>query len=97
MIRLYNPENKISIHALLAEGDSRSGGFVPNAYISIHALLAEGDDTFNVDTAAIIHFYPRPPRGGRPTRYMAESSCKKISIHALLAEGDAWLRPSGLC
>ena len=35
---------KISIHALLAEGDRTDGHIVgPVKFISIHALLAEGD------------------------------------------------------
>ena len=33
--------------------------------ISIHALREEGDPVPSVPTAARLHFYPRPPRGGR--------------------------------
>ena len=34
------------------------------------------------------YFYPRPPRGGRPTRAAATDSTEPISIHALREEGD---------
>ena len=34
--------------------------------ISIHALREEGDEAFRQDNANFKHFYPRPPRGGRP-------------------------------
>ena len=34
------------------------------------------------------HFYPRPPRGGRPTRFTTSTERKAISIHALREEGD---------
>ena len=33
--------------------------------ISIHALREEGDLTKSRSSTAILHFYPRPPRGGR--------------------------------
>ena len=56
----------ISIHALREEGDRFAYpvpvGSVP---ISIHALREEGDDTHQIDVACVMHFYPRPPRGGR--------------------------------
>ena len=38
---------------------------------------------------SLLHFYPRPPRGGRPPdgiQYNAETG---ISIHALREEGDS--------
>ena len=35
------------------------------------------------------YFYPRPPRGGRPTRAAATDSTEPISIHALREEGDS--------
>ena len=34
--------------------------------ISIHALREEGDRSFRTPISAPTHFYPRPPRGGRP-------------------------------
>ena len=35
--------------------------------ISIHALREEGDPALTAPTVAGVDFYPRPPRGGRPT------------------------------
>ena len=57
----------ISTHALLAEGDhQRLESTRLQEQISTHALLAEGDSMMPVASAAIMHFNPRPPRGGRP-------------------------------
>ena len=36
------------------------------SYISIHALREEGDLDTETEIEAVLHFYPRPPRGGRP-------------------------------
>ena len=57
---------RISIHALRAEGDQERGREEVRGGISIHALRAEGDAVM-IDTlpAVEIHFYPRPPCGGR--------------------------------
>ena len=33
-------------------------------------------------------FYPRPPRGGRPTMQAKKQHAGGISIHALREEGD---------
>ena len=57
----------ISIHALREEGDDRCvvDDCVHN--ISIHALREEGDAPLFEDLAVPMYFYPRPPRGGRPT------------------------------
>ena len=41
------------------------------------------------DCAVRRYFYPRPPRGGRPTRAAATGSTEPISIHALREEGDS--------
>ena len=35
-----------------------------------------------------LYFYPRPPRGGRPSRARSREPPQKISIHALREEGD---------
>ena len=57
----------ISIHALREEGDRhRKDDINALRKISIHALREEGDRDQNVDNAAKINFYPRPPRGERP-------------------------------
>ena len=42
-----------------------------------------------------LNFYPRPPRGGRPSQFGKSTSSQSISIHALREEGDvqgAWNR-----
>ena len=36
--------------------------------ISIHALREEGDTSTSASRTGPINFYPRPPRGGRPSR-----------------------------
>ena len=36
------------------------------------------------------HFYPRPPRGGRPALYLFHRPRIQISIHALREEGDTF-------
>ena len=37
---------------------------------------------------ALLHFYPRPPRGGRPPAHLPLAVWIAISIHALREEGD---------
>ena len=72
---LYNHRHahccQISIHALREEGDVTDLGQIKLPYrISIHALREEGDRNrcFRADRSA--DFYPRPPRGGRPVRFL---------------------------
>ena len=57
----------ISIHALREEGDIQARLFAAHDDISIHALREEGDDNDVDKFIASFDFYPRPPRGGRPT------------------------------
>ena len=57
----------ISIHALREEGDAVDGPRHPVDAISIHALREEGDGPGSPACARCGNFYPRPPRGGRPT------------------------------
>ena len=56
--------------------------------ISIHALREEGDLVIIVAIIALVHFYPRPPRGGRQIAGPSSPSAPYISIHALREEGD---------
>ena len=56
---------RISIHALLAEGDPFGPPVLCCSAISIHALLAEGDGYPKCLLSGHRYFYPRPPRGGR--------------------------------
>ena len=68
-----------------------SSSLSPQLPISIHALLAEGDAVLNSLFPEIQHFYPRPPRGGRPVAFfISRGLLLAISIHALLAEGDSF-------
>ncbi len=79
----------ISIHALREEGDSDACDFWQDGEISIHALREEGDTAASCRTSWIVHFYPRPPRGGRPPKLCYSFAECQISIHALREEGDA--------
>ena len=56
--------------------------------ISIHALREEGDWPMALMPARALHFYPRPPRGGRLCIRHVELHQGTISIHALREEGD---------
>ena len=56
--------------------------------ISIHALREEGDPRAARPAAPSRHFYPRPPRGGRPEKKPVSVELTSISIHALREEGD---------
>ena len=57
---------RISIHALREEGDVGGLGLPLRFCISIHALREEGDHISPFLSVIQSHFYPRPPRGGRP-------------------------------
>ena len=63
--RQVNGFDVISIHALREEGDYCSAITTVVRYISIHALREEGDGRCTCVPTASLHFYPRPPRGGR--------------------------------
>ena len=58
---------EISIHALREEGDQVSVIDHLSSSISIHALREEGDSSESCTPRVPPNFYPRPPRGGRPT------------------------------
>ena len=79
----------ISIHALREEGDYfaiHSPGEVEQFLSTPSARRATGRRGRQSPCPA--HFYPRPPRGGRPDKPYAEQLKDKISIHALREEGD---------
>ena len=79
----------ISIHALREEGDSNFLLSENSADdISIHALREEGDSHAHSHSGWSHHFYPRPPRGGRPQLPAPFCREQAISIHALREEGD---------
>ena len=84
--------SSISIHALREEGD-QGGGFDSFVCgISIHALREEGDTPSRSRPLPTSHFYPRPPRGGRPGNDGPVQRYLQISIHALREEGDMAVR-----
>ena len=60
----------ISIHALREEGDEMQGNIGQLGKISIHALREEGDSIVRGFSFFWQNFYPRPPRGGRPDRWL---------------------------
>ena len=78
----------ISIHALREEGDYCFFNKFFFKVISIHALREEGDHDATAGQRPVGNFYPRPPRGGRPPKKVAEATWQNISIHALREEGD---------
>ena len=61
----------------------------PVMVISIHALREEGDFSVSCILSKYLDFYPRPPRGGRPTYKHVRKATTIISIHALREEGDS--------
>ena len=63
----------ISIHALREEGDISAALADGLTIISIHALREEGDFPPSPSNSAASYFYPRPPRGGRPTAMSAQT------------------------
>ena len=87
----------ISIHALSEEGDqeNRISEHI-RGEISIHALSEEGDSYAGSLVPGQTDFYPRPPRGGRPSGQACQSVPWRISIHALREEGDGGGAPQAL-
>ena len=84
---------KISIHALREEGDGsnsqeRGGG---KGFLSTPSAR-RATALMGALIAPRLNFYPRPPRGGRPSLRRFPCRCRWISIHALREEGDIKLR-----
>ena len=71
------------------------GGGKGNRKISIHALREEGDGKLEAVSVDRDNFYPRPPRGGRPSAGRPSANPRPISIHALREEGDCSHSASG--
>ena len=78
----------ISIHALRVEGDEAEAAAPTRGKISIHALRVEGDVVTFQEIIQNVHFYPRPPGGGRLLSIQYSGLSRSISIHALRVEGD---------
>ena len=83
----------ISIHALREEGDHLADNARRGRLISIHALREEGDLRGVLSAPSALHFYPRPPRGGRQLCPALFPDVMGISIHALREEGDSGWKP----
>ena len=82
------PGAEISTHALREEGDQGEAVADRHHDISTHALREEGDELGILPRFGQPHFYPRPPRGGRPQPAPGDRGRHPISTHALREEGD---------
>ena len=87
--KLYLLTGKISIHALREEGDRKNLAHVHDVIVFLSTPSARRA-TFSARRAGRywMHFYPRPPRGGRLWAQDAANRLLAISIHALREEGD---------
>ena len=89
---LSGEKTVISIHALREEGDACTHPVFDVAIVFLSTPSARratsGDNT---QSLPICDFYPRPPRGGRPSAFPPGRPGCRISIHALREEGDGFL------
>ena len=86
----HQPGQPISIHALREEGDPSMGTTAGwRKSISIHALREEGDGVTMPRQKQSGYFYPRPPRGGRPSlwnkawtsdRFLSTPSARRATV-----------------
>ena len=88
----------ISIHALREEGDSACPALVGSAQEFLSTPSARRATAIIVSVGLILsNFYPRPPRGGRPSLTGNGREPEYISIHALREEGDQeWADKMGI-
>ena len=88
LIRLYNPDNKISIHALREESDQRSTGMEPDAeYFNPRPPRGERHSTYGQKTKK--EKFQSTPSARRATYcFFNKFFFKVISIHALREESD---------
>ena len=79
----------ISIHALREEGDAAKSMWnaQPAEFLSTPSAR-RATPPGQVQQIRHVDFYPRPPRGGRPSSGALPGPALKISIHALREEGD---------
>ena len=81
----------ISIHALREEGDALSVSLTSCRLLFLSTPSARRATPPGPPPATRRrHFYPRPPRGGRPGAGEPGCGHDGISIHALREEGDYW-------
>ena len=79
----------ISIHALREEGDSSASSSSTSVLIFLSTPSARRATNASCRRSADkSNFYPRPPRGGRPSGNFTPAELLTISIHALREEGD---------
>ena len=79
----------ISIHALREEGDDCVMGMTVHSFKFLSTPSARrATATTRAASPRTRHFYPRPPRGGRPKKCRCRRRAGDISIHALREEGD---------
>ena len=81
----------ISIHALLAESDSRAMKLTLSSRISIHALLAESDPSRPLASSEVLPFLSTLSLRRATQQAQGVRLKFSISIHALLAESDGML------
>ena len=95
---LYYQDNRISIHALLAESDSKR---LCDALKHLHFYPRSpcGERRRGArESIGTLHFYPRSPCGERRDVIAVMTDAQSISIHALLAESDTLRQlQSALC
>ena len=86
---IFCRQMQISIHALREEGDWVGGRHRrrPRSFLSTPSARRATSSACRPADAGR-HFYPRPPRGGRPGGMPNPRAVKEISIHALREEGD---------
>ena len=82
---------QISIHALREEGDFACNAAQTSAFLFLSTPSARrATSGLYHQCFAFLHFYPRPPRGGRRDSVCAGRHRLGISIHALREEGDGY-------
>ena len=81
---------KISIHALREEGDAEFAVLHQVTEISIHALREEGDSVTSASATRTADFYPRPPRGGRPSPNRGPSEANDQFLSTPSARRATW-------
>ena len=83
------PSIGISIHVLREEDDL--GKFPEHRHYPAFLSTSSARRTTRLLAIFLLtyyYFYPRPPRGGRPSRYQMGDSVRYISIHVLREEDD---------
>ena len=82
--------HQISIHALREEGDQKGHTERRRQAISIHALREEGDSVTSASATRTADFYPRPPRGGRPSPNRGPSEANDQFLSTPSARRATW-------